>query len=83
MLKKFCLVLQIIILFKRVVAGQSAESLSSSVLYRNLKINIYRTITEIWSLSVRQELSLRMFENRVFRRIFEPKKNEVTGNGEE
>jgi hypothetical protein len=31
------------------------------------------------SLSLREELRLRVFENRVFRRIFEPKRDEVTG----
>jgi hypothetical protein len=34
---------------------------------------------EIWSLTLREEHKLRMFENRVLRRIFGPKKDEVTG----
>jgi hypothetical protein len=50
-------------------------------------INIYRTIIlpvvlyvcESWSLTVREECRLRVFENRVLRRIFGPKRNEVTG----
>ena len=29
-----------------------------------------------------EELRLRVFENRVFRRVFGPKRDEVTGNGE-
>jgi hypothetical protein len=33
---------------------------------------------EIWSLTIREELRLRVFENRVLRRIFGPKRNEVT-----
>ena len=33
---------------------------------------------EAQSLTLREERRLRMFENRVLRRIFEPKKNEVT-----
>jgi hypothetical protein len=33
---------------------------------------------EIWSLTLREEHRLRVFENRVLRRIFGPKRNEVT-----
>jgi len=48
---------------------------------------IYRTIIlpeilygcETWSLTVREECRLRVFENRVLRRIFGPKRDEVTG----
>ena len=35
---------------------------------------------ETWSLTLREEHRLRVFENRVLRRIFGPKKDEVTGN---
>jgi hypothetical protein len=34
---------------------------------------------ETWSLALREEHRLRMFENRVLRRIFGPKRDEVTG----
>jgi uncharacterized membrane protein len=34
---------------------------------------------EIWSLTLREERRLRVFENRMFRRIFGPKRDEVTG----
>jgi hypothetical protein len=34
---------------------------------------------ETWSLILRQEYKLRVFENRVLRRVFGPKRNEVTG----
>jgi hypothetical protein len=34
---------------------------------------------EIWSLTLREELRLKLFENRVLRRIFGPTKDEVTG----
>jgi hypothetical protein len=34
---------------------------------------------KIWSLTLREEHSLRVFENNVLRRIFGPKRNEVTG----
>ena len=48
---------------------------------------IYRTIIlpvvlygcETWSLTLREERRLRVFENRVFRRVFGPKRDEVTG----
>jgi hypothetical protein len=61
--------------------------LSSRLLSRNLKFKIYKTITlstilygcEIWSLTLREEYTLRVFENRVLRRIFGPKRDEVTG----
>ena len=60
---------------------------SSSLLSKNLKIKIYRTIIllvvlygcETWSLSLREERRLRVFENRVLRRVFGPKRDEVTG----
>ena len=59
----------------------------SSLLYKNIKIKIYRTIIlpvvlygfETWSLTVREERRLRVFENRALRRIFEPKRDEITG----
>jgi hypothetical protein len=33
-----------------------------------------------WSLTLREEHRLRVFENRVLRRIFGPKRDEVTGD---
>jgi hypothetical protein len=61
--------------------------LSSLLLSRNVKVKIYKTIIipvdlygcETWSLMVREEHRLRVFENRVLRRIFGPKRDEVTG----
>ena len=52
-----------------------------------LKIKIYKTIIlpvvlygcETWSLTLREEFRLRVFENRILRRIFGPKRDE---NGE-
>ena len=60
---------------------------SSRWLSKNLKIKIYRTIIlpvvlygcETWSLTLREECRLRVFENRVSRRVFGPKRDEVTG----
>jgi hypothetical protein len=61
--------------------------LSSRLLSRNVKVKIYKTIIlpvvlygcETWSLTPREEHRLRVFENRVLRRIFIPKRDEVTG----
>jgi hypothetical protein len=38
---------------------------------------------ETWSQTLREEHILRVFENRVLRRIFGPKRNEVTGEWRE
>jgi hypothetical protein len=35
---------------------------------------------ETWSLTLREEHGLRVFENRVLRRLFGPKRDEVTGD---
>jgi hypothetical protein len=57
--------------------------LSSSLLSKNLKIKVYRTIIvalyecETWSLTLREERRLRVFENRVLI-IFWPKRDELT-----
>ena len=59
--------------------------LSSILLSKNLNITIYRNIIlpvvlygcDTWSLTLREERRLRVFENRVLRRIFEPKRYEI------
>jgi hypothetical protein len=38
---------------------------------------------EIWSLTLREEFRLRVFENRILRTIFGPKTDEVIGGGED
>jgi hypothetical protein len=61
--------------------------LSSSLLSRNLKIMIYRTIIlpvlfygcETWLLTLREEGRVRAFENGVLPRICGPRRDEVTG----
>ena len=61
--------------------------LSSSLLSKNLKIKIYKSIIlplvvyecETWSLTLREECRLRLPENRVLRRLFGPQRDEVTG----
>ena len=35
---------------------------------------------ETWSLTLREERKLRVFENKVFKRIFGPRRDEVTGD---
>ena len=57
------------------------------LLSKKLRIKIYRTIIlpvvlygcEAWSLTLREERKLRVFENMVLRRIFGPREDEVTG----
>ena len=61
--------------------------LPSSLLSKNIKIKIHRTIilrmvvygSATWLLTLREEHMLRVFENRVLRRIFGLKWDEVTG----
>ena len=56
--------------------------LSSGLISKNLKIKMYETILpvvlygcEAWSLILREERRLRVSENRILRRIFEPKRD--------
>jgi hypothetical protein len=57
------------------------------LLSKNIKIGIYKTIIlpvvlygcETWSLTLREEHRLRVFENRLLKRIFGPKMDGVTG----
>jgi hypothetical protein len=61
--------------------------LSSHLLSKNVKIRIHKTITlpavlygcGTWSLILRDEHRVTVFENWVLRRIFEPKRDEVVG----
>ena len=58
-----------------------------SLLYKYIQIKIYRTVIlcvvlyvcETWSLTLREERRLRVFDNRVLRGIFGSKRDEVTG----
>jgi len=60
--------------------------LSSRLLSKYLKIKIYRTIIlsvvlygcEVWSLTLREERKLRVYENMVLRRICGPRRDDVT-----
>jgi hypothetical protein len=69
------------------VCCHSVQNRSSAILLsKSLKIKIYRTLIlpvvlygcETWSLTLREQRRLRVFENRVLRRIFGPRSNEVT-----
>ena len=61
--------------------------LCSSSISKNLNTKIHRNIIlavvlyecETWSLTMREERLVRVFENRVLRRIFGVKRDEVTG----
>ena len=61
--------------------------LSSGFLFKNTKIKILGTIIfavvlygcATWSLILREECRLRVFDNRALRKIFGPKRDEVTG----
>jgi hypothetical protein len=61
--------------------------LSSRLLSRNVKVKIYKTIIlpfvlygcETWYITLLEEHRMRVFENRVLRRIFVLKRDEVTG----
>ncbi|KAJ4450819.1 hypothetical protein ANN_02249, partial [Periplaneta americana] len=63
--------------------------LSSSLLSKSLKVRIYKTVIlglpvvlydcETWTLTLREEYRLRVFENKVLRKIYGAKRDEVTG----
>jgi hypothetical protein len=56
-------------------------------LSKNVNVKIHKSIIlrvvlygcETWSLRLREEHRLRVFENRVLRKVFGPKRDEVTG----
>ncbi|KAJ4446560.1 hypothetical protein ANN_13257 [Periplaneta americana] len=62
--------------------------LSSSLLSKNVKVRIYKTVIlpvvlygcETWTLTLREKQRLRVFENKVLRKIFGAKRDEVTGD---
>ncbi|KAJ4428685.1 hypothetical protein ANN_25678 [Periplaneta americana] len=65
--------------------ASKAIGLESAV--KNLKVRIYKTVIlsvvlygcETWTLTLREEHRLRVFENKVLRKIFGAKRDEVTG----
>ena len=81
------MMIMMIIIIIIIIIRSVQNLLSFSLLSKNLKIKVYRTIIlplvlygcETWSLTLREEHRLRVFENRVLRRIFGPKRDGVTG----
>jgi len=79
-LRADCVVRQCLLLFV-------AEYFVFSLLYKNTKIKVYRTVIlpavlygcETWSLTLREARRLSVSENRVLRKIFGAEKDEVTG----
>jgi hypothetical protein len=69
------------------LATISSELLSSRLLSKNVEIRIHKTIIlpmvlygcKTWSLTLREEHRLRVFEKIVLRRIFGPKRDEMVG----
>jgi hypothetical protein len=69
------------------LATIQSKAPSSRLLSKNVKMRLYKTIIlpvvlygcETWSLTLREEPILRMFEKKVLRRMFEPKRDEVMG----
>ena len=61
--------------------------MSSQLLSKNIKLKIYKTVVlpvifygcETWTLTLREEKRLQVFENKVLRKIFGPKSEEQTG----
>ncbi|KAJ4435345.1 hypothetical protein ANN_17958 [Periplaneta americana] len=59
----------------------------SNLLSKNLKVRIYKTVIlpvvlygcETWTLTLRKEQKLKVFENKALRKIFGAKRDEVTG----
>jgi hypothetical protein len=73
---------------RRLNSGNALLPFSPLLCCLKRKIRIYKTIIlsvvlygcETWSLTLRKKQRLRMFENRVLRRIFGPKRDEMTGD---
>ena len=83
-----CTWCMIILMTQLMLITKVQNLFTSSLLSKKLKIKIYRTIIlpvvlygcDNWSLTLREECRLRVFENRVLRRVFVgPKRDEVTG----
>ena len=63
------------------------KMLSSRLISKKLKVNAYKTIVlpgvlygcETWSLTTKEEHRLKVFENKILRKIFGAKRDEITG----
>ena len=80
----------------RLTSGNACDHLvqsflSSSLISKNVKIKIHRNVIfpgvlygcETWSLTLRKERRLRVFNNWMWKRIFGPKRVKVTVSGED
>ena len=67
--------LQLMVLFITAVA----KKYSTFKIYRTITLPVVFYGCETWSLTLREERKLRVFENRVLRRIFGSRRDEVTG----
>ena len=78
---------QVIVPCGRADRRHGANSCFSKFCEKRLKLKICKIIVlpiashrrETWSLTLREDSGLRVFENRVLRRIFGPKREKVTG----
>jgi hypothetical protein len=77
------------IVYKFLISDVRATGILIFRTVARLKIKIYKTNftcclngCETWTLTLREEHRLRVSENRVLRRIFGPKRDEVAGRGE-
>ena len=65
----------------------SLEKISPSLLSKKLRVNTYKTVIlpvvlyscEIWSLTLREEQKLRVFKNKVLRKMLGTKRDEIIG----
>jgi hypothetical protein len=48
------------------------------ILYKTIILPVVLYGCETWSLTLREECIVNVFENRMLRRIFEPKRDEIT-----
>jgi len=55
------------------------DACSGDKIYRTTILPVVLYGCETWSFTLREERKLRVFENMVLRRIFEPRRDEVTG----
>ena len=56
----------------------SNQKFKDQEIYRNLILSVVFYVCETWSLTLREERKLRVFENMVLRGIFGPRRDEVT-----
>jgi hypothetical protein len=57
----------------------AVEKLKKVIIYKSILLPVVLYGFETWSLKLREDHRLRVFENRVPRKIFGPRRNEATG----